>query len=216
MENSESVDLLPPLKITCTSTQCADNLHCFRLTKRQRKQGPDGRCRECGAELVDWARVRRREIKDAEHTVAALQFELIRHHFWHLPLSEYAENYAIRKGKDGLRMSVRHQLEKAIGSPIHPRQGRQTPRENSPKATAVHYAQHATATCCRPCLEEWHGIEPGANVNPIELEYLTDLVMLYITAKIPHLEKRGNRVPRKPALPDGSTAILNRRLSLAD
>jgi hypothetical protein len=210
METTESTDILPPLKITCTITRCDDNLHCFRLTKRQRQQGPDGRCRECAAELVDWARVRRREIKDAQHTIASLQFELIRHHFWHLPLSEYAENYAFRKGKDDLRAAVKHQLENAIGSPIHPRQGRQTPRENSPKATAVHYAQHATATCCRACLEEWHGIEPGADLKEAELEYLTDLVMLYIVSKIPYLRNRGQKIPRKPTLPQVSSASAGR------
>jgi hypothetical protein len=214
MEATESVDMLPPLKITCTSTRCNDNLHCFRLTKRQRQQGPDGRCRECGVELIDWARVRRREIKDAPHTVAALKLELIRHHFWHLLLSEYAENYAVRKGKDGLRTAVRHQLEQAIGSPVHPRQGRQTPRENSPKATAVHYAQHATATCCRACLEEWHGIEPGADLKEAELDYLTDLVMLYIVSKIPYLEKQGQKIPRMPAERVRENATLGVRLSL--
>ena len=50
---------LAPLKITCTSTRCQDNLHCFRLTQRQRREGPAGRCRTCGIELVDWKRVHR-------------------------------------------------------------------------------------------------------------------------------------------------------------
>ena len=188
---------LKPLKITCTSTRCEDNLHCFRLTQRQRKSGPEGRCRQCGVELVDWPRVKRRDIGDAKHTIAALQLELIRHHFWHLALSEYAESYAIRKGKRALRDAVRHQLTKAIGSPMHPRQGRQTPRETSEKATVVHYAQHATATCCRACLEEWHGIESGTDLTDSQLDYLTDLVMLYVLKKLPHLENEGQRVSKR-------------------
>ena len=32
--------------------------------------------------------------------------------------------------------------------------GKQTPYRNHP----VFIAQHATATCCRGCLEKWHGI----------------------------------------------------------
>jgi hypothetical protein len=188
---------LKPLKITCTSTRCEDNLHCFRLTQQQRRNGPTGRCRQCGVELVDWPRVTRRDIGDAKHTIAALQLELIRHHFWHLELSEYAESYAIRKGKHALRGAVRHQLDKAIGSPMHPRQGRQTPRETSENATVVHYAQHATATCCRACLEEWHGIESGADLDDSQLDYLTDLVMLYVMKKLPYLESEGQRVSRR-------------------
>ncbi len=192
----DQITELPPLKITCTSTRCDDNLHCFRLNQRMKRSGPEGRCRECGIELVDWSRVKSRNIADVRHTIAALQLELIRHHFWHLDLSDYAANYAVRKGKIALRAAVEHQLLKAIGSPHHPRQGRQTPRENSRTATVVHYGQHATATCCRACLEEWHGIEPGADLNPEQLRYLADLVMKYVDAKLPDLQNAPRKLPR--------------------
>ena len=192
---------LPPLKITCTSTRCDDNLHCFRLNKRLRRTGPEGRCRQCDVELIDWSRVKRRCIADVDHTIAALQLELIRHHFWHLNLSEYAANYAVRKGKTALRNAVGHQLKKAIGSPNHPRQGRQTPRENSRTATVIHYAQHATATCCRACLEEWHGVECGADLTTAQLKYLTDLVMKYVDVKLPALENEPHKLPRRVPRP---------------
>ena len=43
-------------------------------------------------------------------------------------------------------------------APAEPRNdGRQTPYRNHP----VFVAQHATATCCRSCLETWHGIAKG-------------------------------------------------------
>jgi ribosomal protein L34E len=189
---------LGPLKITCTSTRCRDNLHCFRLTQRQRREGPAGRCRTCGIELVDWKRVHRREIRDAKHTVAALQLELIRHHFWHLTLTEYAENYARRKGRSKLLDAVRHRIKQAVWSPFHPLQGRQTPRETSANANAVHYAQHATASCCRACLEEWHGIPTDRELTEEELAYLTELAMLYILEKIPDLDSKGQHIPRNP------------------
>lgn len=189
---------LAPLKITCTSTRCQDNLHCFRLTQRQRREGPAGRCRTCGIELVDWKRVYRREIRDAKHTVAALQLELIRHHFWHLTMTEYAENYARRKGKLKLVDAVHHRIKQAVGSPFHPLQGRQTPRETSATANAVHYAQHATASCCRACLEEWHGIPTDRDLTEEELAYLTELSMLYILEKIPDLDREGQQIPRNP------------------
>lgn len=70
-----------PLDIRCTRSECGSDLHCF---KRSRKMTPDqaGQCRSCGAELVDWERVRRRDIADAASTFAALKREWIRHHFW--------------------------------------------------------------------------------------------------------------------------------------
>ena len=192
---------LAPLKITCTSTRCQDNLHCFRLTKQQLKEGPAGRCRSCGVQLIDWTRVHRRKLDDAEHTLNALRLELIRHHFWHLPLSAYAENYARRKGRRGMPEAVRHRLEKTIGSSFHPMQGRQTPRETSPTANVIHYAQHATATCCRACLEEWHGIPTDRDLSNEELNYLTDLALLYVYEKIPDLDAEGQKISSQRVQP---------------
>jgi predicted Fe-S protein YdhL (DUF1289 family) len=60
----------------------------------------------------------------------------------------------------GLDKVMQH-AEKLIGerlSPAEPRNdGRQTPWRNHP----VFVAQHATATCCRGCLQKVHGIEKG-------------------------------------------------------
>ena len=47
-------------------------------------------------------------------------------------------------------------------APAEPRnEGRQTPYRNHP----VFVAQHATATCCRSCLETWHGIAKGHRLD---------------------------------------------------
>jgi hypothetical protein len=43
-------------------------------------------------------------------------------------------------------------------APAHPaKDGKQTPYRGHP----VFVAQHATATCCRGCLEKWHSIPRG-------------------------------------------------------
>lgn len=194
---STSTGELKPLKITCTSTDCTNNLHCFQLSKKLLDLGPSGRCRDCGVQLINWARVHRRDVADAEYTFKALRYELIRHHFWHFPLSEYAVNYARRKGATALRLAVQKQIESAVGSPDHPAQGRQTPRETSAKATAVHYAQHATACCCRKCLEEWHGIPIDRPLTTDEVAYLAELVMFYVAARIPDLSEGPVKVPRR-------------------
>jgi hypothetical protein len=97
----------PPLDIKCTSVDCDNDLHCF---KQLRKMTPDqrGRCRACGADLVDWDRLHRRDESDARHTFEALQRELIRHHFFHKPVDDMAMRHAQRKGRILLKQGKRY------------------------------------------------------------------------------------------------------------
>jgi hypothetical protein len=47
-------------------------------------------------------------------------------------------------------------------APAHPRNdGKQTPYRGHP----VFVAQHATACCCRTCLQKWHGIPKGRELS---------------------------------------------------
>jgi uncharacterized heparinase superfamily protein len=188
---------LTPLKITCTSTDCSNNLHCFRMTRKLREHGMNGRCRACGAALVDWDRIHRRDASDAAYTFEALRFELIRHHFWHIPVSPFAINYARRKGRIDLRAAAARQIRRLVGGALNVREGYQTPRETSPNANAIHFAQHAVAACCRKCIAEWHAIKEGQELTPSELEYLVELVARYIDARIPDLDDAPAFVPRR-------------------
>ncbi len=54
--------------------------------------------------------------------------------------------------------------------------GKQTPMQGHP----VFPAQHATATCCRGCLEKWHGITRGKEMSGKEIEYAVAAVMAWI------------------------------------
>jgi len=190
---------LKPLKLSCTETDCGNDLHCFQRSKKLAKANQSGKCRECGADLIDWPRVHRRDSLDAPYLVKAFQFEWIRHRYWHIPLTEYAINYARRKGRRLLREAVRRQIESAVGKPNHPRQGRQTSWETNPKATAVHFAQHATASCCRKCVEEWHAIPVDVDLTTEQLDYLTELAMRYVVERIPDLGTEPVSVPRRSA-----------------
>jgi hypothetical protein len=49
-----------------------------------------------------------------------------------------------------------------------PNDGKQTPFRGHP----VFVAQHATACCCRGCLEKWHRIPPGRALTPEEAAYV--------------------------------------------
>src|ERR1700681_654727 len=94
---------LKPLKIKCTSSDCTNNLHCFLKTKKLVAAGKTGRCRYCDADLVNWERVHRRNPGDVQYVFEMLRLEMIRHYFWHAPLTERARNHARRKGKRALR-----------------------------------------------------------------------------------------------------------------
>jgi hypothetical protein len=145
---------------------------------------------------VDWSRVHSQSLDDSKHTIASLKLELIRYHFWHIPISEKAIAYARRKGRLELRHAARRQIGRAVG-PANPfRDGFQTPRETSPRANAIHYAQHATGSCCRKCVEEWHGVSQGKNLSEVELAYLTDLAMLYLDDRLPQLTDQPQKVKK--------------------
>jgi len=40
----------------------------------------------------------------------------------------------------------------------------------------VFIAQHATATCCRGCIQNWHGIEKGRAMNEKEVRFIVALI----------------------------------------
>jgi uncharacterized protein DUF4186 len=186
---------LKPLKIKCTSFDCSNNLHCFLTTKKLAAQGKTGRCRACGADLVDWSRVSRRDLGDVRYTFEALRLEMIRHHFWHTPLTQRALNHAQRKGRIELRTFAKNQLRHLVGNERHPREGYQTARETSRKANVIHFAQHATACCCRKCIAEWHGIPATRPLSDNEVEYFTELAMLYVRERIPDISDEGVSIP---------------------
>jgi hypothetical protein len=54
-------------------------------------------------------------------------------------------------------------------APAEPKNdGRQTPMRGHP----VFIAQHATATCCRGCLEKWHRIPRGRELTDEEMDHV--------------------------------------------
>lgn len=184
---------LKPLKISCTSTDCEIELHCFKAKRRVKDRLLPGPCRDCGAELVDWDRVHRRDINDRDYTFQALRNELIRHYFWHKKIDQRALNHARRKGKRELRIAARARLVTSIGPASEKlfRDGMQTPRSGS----ILFYAQHATAACCRKCVEYWHDIPSDRDLTSEELDYLTDLVWLYVEERLPDLHEDAQYVP---------------------
>lgn len=57
--------------------------------------------------------------------------------------------------------------------------GRQTPMRGHP----VFIAQHATATCCRSCLEKWHGIAAGRPLAGTEQEHVVRAIAKWLASQ---------------------------------
>jgi hypothetical protein len=188
-----TLNLLKPLKVKCTDTDCKKDLHCFQATTEMKKRDEVGVCRECGVNLVDWNRLHNRDLLDVEYTLDALKHELIRHHFWHVEIDPRALNYAARKGRTSLRAAARSRIETSIAAPNNPYDGRQTPMEGS--GNPIHYAQHATASSCRKCVEYWHGVPTSVTLSTEEIEYLTDLAMKFLEERLPDLQDAGQHEP---------------------
>lgn len=82
--------------------------------------------------------------------------------------------------------SARHaeELVERRLAPAEPRNdGRQTPYRGHP----VFVAQHATATCCRTCLERWHDIPAGRALDDAEQGYVVEAICRWIVGQYaPH------------------------------
>lgn len=184
---------LKPLKVSCDGADCEQGLHCFRESKKLAKQyGPhdSGSCQHCGAKLIDWERVKKRDASDTSHTFSALKSEWIRHRYWHIDIDQRATNHAMRKGRAGIRTALDKRIRSAVGTK-HSRDGRQTPWAGN----ILYYAQHATACCCRRCIEYWHGIPVEQALTEEQIEYFKDLCFRYISERMPDLKEAGQYVP---------------------
>ena len=91
-------------------------------------------------------------------------------------LTEKDKAYVREKGMDTIRSHARDFVEKRLSSEAPENDGKQTPMKGHP----VFIAQHATACCCRGCLEKWHSIPSGKVLTQAEQEYITDVLMEWI------------------------------------
>jgi hypothetical protein len=180
------------LTFACSTTACSDGLHYFG-GKRAEGDKPAGTCHDCGERLVNFDRTQVRNIGDIEYTVESLKKEWIRHKYWHHEdIKIRAVNRARRKGFSGTEVAAERILRQIVGPAFPYRDGNRVPYESN---DIVHYAQHATATCCRKCVEYWHGIPAGQEMTTGEIAYLAKLVMTYVRYKLPNLTETGEHVP---------------------
>ena len=91
-------------------------------------------------------------------------------------LSEKDRKYISEKGPEQIRSHAEDFVAKRLSAENPENDGKQTPMKGHP----VFIAQHATACCCRGCLEKWHHIPAGKALTKTEQEYIVDVLMDWI------------------------------------
>lgn len=86
-------------------------------------------------------------------------------------------DYINEKGIVTIKSHAYDFISKRLAPKVILNDGKQTPMRGHP----VFIAQHATATCCRSCLYKWHKIKPDKELNCNEINYIVNLIMLWIT-----------------------------------
>lgn len=95
-------------------------------------------------------------------------------------LSQKDRLYLEQKGFDTIRSHAVDFIEKRIAPAEIPNDGKQTPMRGHPVFTA----QHATATCCRGCINKWHKFPKGVQLTKEQQKYLVDLIMEWIKRQV--------------------------------
>ncbi|MBZ6075117.1 DUF4186 domain-containing protein [Microvirga puerhi] len=88
--------------------------------------------------------------------------------------------YVTEKGLDLVKAHARDFIDKRLAPAYPARDGKQTPFRGHP----VFVAQHATGTCCRSCLEKWHGIRHGHALDDSQKAYIAGVVERWIRAEM--------------------------------
>ena len=92
-------------------------------------------------------------------------------------LNKKMKEYVSIKGIDKIRQDAYEIINSRI-KPKNPKNdGKQTPMK---QVHPVFIAQHACACCCRSCIYKWHKIEMDKELTDIEVNYLVDLIILWI------------------------------------
>ncbi len=95
-------------------------------------------------------------------------------------LKEKEFKYIEEKGLDVIRSHAADFIAKRIAPANIKNDGKQTPMKGHP----VFIAQHATATCCRGCINKWHHFPKGVDLSQSQQEYLVNIIMEWISRQL--------------------------------
>lgn len=95
-------------------------------------------------------------------------------------LKDIDRKYILDKGIDTVRRHAEDFVEERLAPENPDNDGKQTPMKGHP----IFVAQHATACCCRGCLEKWHHIPSGKALNNEEKKYIVNVLMNWIKREL--------------------------------
>jgi hypothetical protein len=99
-------------------------------------------------------------------------------------LSQKDRDYIDTKGLETIKDHA-YQFINARVAPAFPKNdSKQTPMKGHP----VFIAQHGTATCCRKCIQKWHGFEKGRALGEAEVDFIVALIMGWIKRQVDEKE----------------------------
>jgi hypothetical protein len=88
--------------------------------------------------------------------------------------------YLHNKGLTTVLSHANDFISKRLARAFPEKDGKQTPFRGHP----VFVAQHATACCCRGCLEKWHRIPKGRALNVDEQTYILNLLKCWLLEEL--------------------------------
>ena len=95
-------------------------------------------------------------------------------------LGKKESDYLLTKGLPTILSHGRDFIRQRLAA-AHPfKDGRQTPWAGHP----VFIAQHATATCCRSCLEKWHHIKKDRALTDAEQAYILSVIEYWLNQQL--------------------------------
>lgn len=89
--------------------------------------------------------------------------------------------YLQQKGIDAILQHAADFIASRLAPAKPDKDGKQTPYKGHP----VFVAQHATATCCRSCLQKWHNLPKGKPLTEEEQNYIVSVIGKWLTVHIP-------------------------------
>jgi len=112
-------------------------------------------------------------MRDLDELFAALSHSEFRSRF---RLHGREAQYLREKGLETILEHAQDFIEQRLAPAEPANDGRQTPMRNHP----AFIAQHATATCCRSCLEKWHHIPKGRPLSGEEIDYVAAVLRRWL------------------------------------
>lgn len=88
--------------------------------------------------------------------------------------------YINKKGIDAIKLHAIEFVCSRLADITKVTDGKQTPTKGHP----VFIAQHATATCCRGCIQKWHKIECSHILTEQEIDYIVSVIMAWINREM--------------------------------